>query len=132
MDCTLDTEAIDALTNAFTSGMLQLTHLTWRGLCATPDHSHLLQAARQWLLAPPRSLVHLDHKIRLNGLAAPTDYLDDFKALVLAVAQRSRDGWPVKRADMWHMPPKVAAAVRRFASKNGVRDIVVVHGSKHA
>ena len=71
MDCTLDTEAIDALTNAFTSGMLQLTHLTWEGPCATDDHSHLLQAARQWLLLPPKSLVHLALRISQNAPSSP-------------------------------------------------------------
>ena len=128
-NCSLDTEAMDALTNAFASGMLQLTHLTW-GLPHEMDHhQHLLQAARQWLLAPPRSLVYLDLKACKYYKRAIADCLDDFKALVLAVAQRGEDGWPVKQVNTWYVPLNDAVKIRRFAEKHAVKGVVGVRGS---
>lgn len=120
-DVKLDEPAIDALTQGFTDGKLQLTTLYWEG---EPEFltAHLYNAARQWVLAPPRSLVTL----YLHGghVRWHPDKLQAVEGLVRAVAQRGAEGRPCERVLLELYEDSAALQIRDVVKQLGVGGVV--------
>lgn len=129
---TLTRAQVDAFTNVFAEGTLCLTHFTLRSKVVDAPGEDLLNAAAQWVAAPSRSLVRLQFYAQPTRATNAPGCLEAFKQLVLALAQRATDGWPVQHISLWKQPHSVAAKMRRLATRYNVKDVVPVHGSAQA
>lgn len=123
----LDKRAINALTRGFAEGTLQLTALWLEkdGESFTTYPTHVYNAARQWLMAPARSLTTLCLYLYYGHKYQPASVeLQAAEGLVAAVAQRGAEGRPCERVELGRYPHAVALEVCQIVARHGVEGVV--------
>lgn len=123
----MDAAALDALTHALKAGPLQPRQLHL-GCVFVPETQtrQLLDAVREWLVGPCRSLVDLCMEVRRAPFNAGTWALD-LGAIASAVAEQARRGNPCRRVQLpLSGTGNARKNLRDFVAGQGVDGVLVL------